>query len=474
MDFDIMTASMPWKQARVYKFDLDKDINLNSINELYSTNLIEEQRGTFEETFTTIDVSGELSYGSVVDGTWSKNNDTDDGIVFYSALNSQEAPEDYNDRIGSKKQYNFSQIKKLLCLNLEIDEETYDALACVALALASQETGMGNEKGYKSENTKNTIDKTTRDTGINGKNILGNIKNAFMSLFNKEKEVPGSASSGLTQLKIDDFLNDPEMIRSWYSGMMKQLGVESNSPTDNNLYEKPEYSAIATMFKLKTILDDYKDYSKEMDKYHDTLGEKLSQENEIDENKALEEGYNYVLDIYQTYENIDNEDEKVKFRNAVKGWIMAENETTLDEKTKSKSPEEILEYSKDSSNKYNEEARLNIVNDYLKKYSNNESQLEQSSLDYIRYFLTDEGTKMSPLEYLPHAWNTGADLNESNQLNKYDRFISTQMGIILSEPDIYNYDQFTPNVIELATKYAAQSTDDGYYALNDTLKDYFK
>lgn len=474
MDFDIMTASMPWKQRRVYKLDLDKDIDLNLINELYSTDLVENQRGTFDETFTTIDVSGELSYGSEVDGTWSKNNDTDDGIVFYSALNSQEAPEDYNDSIGSNKEYDFSQIKKLLCFNLEIDEETYDALACVALALASQETGMGNEEGYKSENTKNTMDKTSRDTVINGKNILGNIINGIKSLFNKEEEVPGSASSGLTQLKIDDFLNDPETNQNWYSAMMKQLGIESNSPTDNNLYEKPEYSAIATMFKLKTILDDYKDYSRAMDKYHDALGEKLSQENEINENEVLEKGYNYVLDIYQTYENIDDEDEKVKFRTAVKGWIMAKNGTTLNEEVNSKSSEEILEYSKDSSNEYNEEAQLNIVNDYLKKYSNNNAEIEQSSLDYIRYFLTDEGTKMSPLEYLPHAWNTGANLNESNQLNKYDRFISTQMGIILSEPDVYNYDQFTPNVVELATKYAAQSTDDGYYALSDTLKNYFE
>ena len=79
---------------------------------------------------------------------------------------------------------------------------------------------------------------------------------------------------------------------------------------------------------------------------------------------------------------------------------------------------------------------------------------------------------MSPLEYIPHAWNTGADLHESNQFNRYDRFFTAQLGIILSNPETFQYDQFTPSVVELAKLYASQGSLDGYYAIEDTLDNY--
>ena len=144
-----------------YKADINKElqeknIELEDISILYTTEKTEDKRSTFDDTYNKTSLS-----------------DASQGAKFLEGLKANKAA---------------------LAEDLGLSEEQYDALACVALALGSQETGMGFEKGYVSENT-----------GIGGF-IRKILKWADVHLRGN-----GSASSGLTQMKIYDFMNSDKL-----------------------------------------------------------------------------------------------------------------------------------------------------------------------------------------------------------------------------------------------------------------------
>ena len=92
-----------------------KNINLDDINIVFTTKKDEKDRTTFENTFSLVDLS-----------------QSDSGKKFLDSLKNN---------------------KSLLMEKLDLTDEQYDTLACVAMGLASQETGMGEEQGYINENS---------------------------------------------------------------------------------------------------------------------------------------------------------------------------------------------------------------------------------------------------------------------------------------------------------------------------------
>ena len=373
-----------------YKKD---DIDLEEISVLYTTEKTEDERTDFSESFdeTLLEEAG-------------------DGKEFLEGLISN---------------------KSELSADLGLDDEQYDSLACIALAIASQETGMGFEDGYESENT-----------GI-GK---------FFRSIAKQIDVwsgGSSASSGLTQIKIYDFLNSDKLTDE-QKQLMEKYGIEADGVSENNLYDDPDKAAVATMIVLSSIADNYDDYKSVLQTEHDNLEAALVSDS-MSADEALEEG-NEILDkICDVYENA-SDSQKSEIRTVFKQWLLAQNG--------SKEGDEGVD------TEYNEEVQLNKLNELLAENSA-DFQLDENSLDLIRYALTADGEEMTVTEYCAYGWNKGT--GETGM--QLDRMLAEKVGTILSDPDDFDYDQFTTNVAALADKYAAQSQSS---ISDDTFDDLFE
>ena len=60
---------------------------------------------------------------------------------------------------------------------------------------------------------------------------------------------------------------------------------------------------------------------------------------------------------------------------------------------------------------------------------------------------------MTKTHYCAYAWNKGTE-ETGMQL---DRLLADKIGTILTDPESFDYDQFTVNVTRLAEKYEAQA-----------------
>ena len=370
------------------------DIALEDISILYTTEKLEEERSTFNKTFnqTTLEES-------------------EQGKKFLSGL---------------------KDTKDSLCKDLGITSEQYDSLACIALALASQETGMGEEKGYESENT-----------GI-GKLFRGIAKQIDVW------RGGSSASSGLTQMKIYDFLNGDKLTTEQKT-ILKEYGVEAKGISNNNLYENPDKAAIATMVVLTSIYENYDEYKTVLAEEHEKVGASIAEDSSKLE--AIEARGNELLNnIYDVYKGASNS-QKMEIRATFKQWFLSTNGSKIGDKG--------------VDNKYNEEVQLNKLNELL---ANNSAdfRLEEDSLHFIRYALTSEGQEMNVAEYCAYGWNKGTG-STGMQL---DRMLAEKIGTILYNPEDFDYDQFTTNVSMLADKYAEQSVStNGIDAINNAFLD---
>lgn len=355
-----------------------EELDLSEISILFTTEKEEDERTTFEDTYDEKSLS-----------------EASQGAEFLQGLIAN---------------------KDTLMSDLGLSDEQYDALACVALALASQETGMGYENGYESENT-----------GIGG--FFRKIaKWADVHLFGG-----ASASSGLTQMKIYDFLNS-DTLTDDQKAILKEYGIEASGVATNNLYSDPDKAAIATMVVLSSIVENYDDYETVLSDAHSELEASLN--DGLTEEERLEKGTEILGDISSIYQNADDTT-KTQIRSALKQWLLSTNGSTLDDK---------------GDKQYNEEYQLQQLNALLSE-NGSDVTLTQSDLDYIRYALTADGQEMNVTEYCAYAWNKGTGTTGM----QLDRLLADKVGIILSNPEDFDYDQFTVNVSTLAEKYAQQS-----------------
>ena len=363
------------------------NIDLDDITILFGTEKTEDNRTTFDETF-------------------SENIQVNDNI----------------DTDGEKFLEGLKANKTELMSDLGLTDEEYDNLACIALALASQETGMGKEAGYVSENT-----------GVGGLfrriakwcdvNIMGGA----------------SASSGLTQVKIYDFLNGDKLTQE-QKDILKEYGVTAKGVATNNLYDNPDKAAVATMVVLTSLYENYDEYKDVLKNEHSNLEEKLGLTSEEEKNTALTKGEEIINNITNLYDSIADSEEKSEMRNLLKSWLLSVNGSQ--------------EGDKGVDNEYNEELCLRKLNEHI---ANNSSDftLNSEDLDYIRYALTADDAAMNEREYCAYAWNKGT--GETGM--QLDRLLADKIGTILKTPEDFDYDQFTVNVSSLAEKYIEQSAD---------------
>ncbi|HIS89667.1 TPA: hypothetical protein IAA87_09655 [Candidatus Avigastranaerophilus faecigallinarum] len=375
------------------KYEKD-DIDLEDISILYTTEKVEKDRTTFSESFNEV----------LLDSS-------EQGAKFLSGLKEN---------------------KDSLCSELGLTSEQYDSLACVALALASQETGMGEEKGYESENT-----------GI-GKFIRGIAKQIDVW------RGGASASSGLTQMKIYDFLNGDKLTDE-QKDILTRYGIEANGVAKDNLYANPDKAAIATMVVLTSIYENYDDYKEVLSTEHQKIGESITD----DPSKLAEieaRGNELLDDIYEVYKGA-SDSQKIEIRETFKQWLLSTNGSKIGDKG--------------VDDEYNEEVQLNKLNELL---ANNSAdfKLEEDSLHFIRYALTADGQEMNTAEYCAYGWNKGTGATGM----QLDRMLAEKIGTILYNPEDFDYDQFTTNVSMLADKYAEQSIgSNGIETINNSFID---
>lgn len=365
------------------------DIELNDISILYTTDKTEDKRSEFANSFSLVDVS-----------------QSQQGEKFLTSLKEN---------------------KTALMGRLGLSDEQYDTLACVALGLASQETGMGEEKGYVSENTpgvRKWLRDRAKDWGIGGS---------------------ASASSGVTQMKIYEFLNEQGKMTPELQQVLKDFGITANSKSQNNLYNNPDKAAIATIVVLKSINDNYDDYTAMLSDAHKQMEDEITESPE--QLPILEaKGHEVLNNILEVYRNAPD-DQKIEIRNGLKMWLLAQNGSKKGQRGVDKG--------------YNEEENLTKFNKILQNNDPNFEPLTEETLHYIRYALTGEGQAMTPVEYMAYGWNKGT-VGTGMQL---DRTLADKVGTILYDPEEFDYDQFTTNVSMLAEKYANQSL--GYGSLED-------
>lgn len=360
--------------------------------------------------------------------TGKNNIDLEDISILYSTIKKEEDRTTFSNSYFGVSKQDLAQGKAFinsliankedLMEKLGLEEEQYDVLACTALALASQETGMGQEDGYNEENT--GIGKFFRDIG-----------KWFSTTFLSD----GSASSGLTQMKINDFMNDKNFPTE-LKEILKAYGVEVSGANGNNLYDNPDKAAVATMVVLKYINDNYDEYQSELSENHAALGAKLADSPE--ELAAVElEGQETLTKLMEVYENVPD-DQKGEIRETVKSWLLSVNGSKQGARGVDK--------------EYNEELNLNKLNQLLQK-NGFDFQLTERDLDLIRYTLTAPGQEMSRVEYMAYGWNKGTGTTGM----QLDRMLAEKMGTLMQNPEDLDYDQFTSNVAAMAERYANQS-----------------
>ena len=370
------------------------DISLEEISILYTTTKKEKSRTTFDKTFKEKDVE--------------------------------------KSKCGQKFLNGLISNKEELMSKLGLSSEKYDSFACLALAIASQETGMGEEIFYDLENSA---------LGVDAKSLVKEFTIKYRNDL--------SSSSGLTQMKIYDLLNtdinDDKNITKLteeQKEIIKSFGIVADDVARDNLYENPDKAAIASIVLLTAIEAKYDDYLDVLKTGNQEAETKLTFQASPEE--MMKKGSEVLDQIAEIYEKADSK-KKVSIRNSLKDVLLSSNGSKIDDESVSKD--------------INEEYQLNNFN----KIIGNDVNLSSQDLDYIRYVLTSSGNEMTKAEFCAYGWNkctarTGMQL---------DRLLADKIGVILANPEDFDYDQFTVNVPSLAEKYAEQSVDgDGSDIIN--------
>ena len=348
-------------------------MNLRNIGTFYTTKIPDKDRTDFSNSFRLVGP-----------------NESEQGRKFWKGLISN---------------------KDALMTELEISSLEYDNLACLAMALATQETGLGEERGYVGENI--GLHKAIRDTGKRIQKIL---------------KPAGSSSSGLTQIKIYDFMTQEGKLTQKQKEILRNHGIEAQSYTKNNLYAAPDKAAIATIVALKSIEDNYPNYLKKLETARSEI------EKRINPSKKDTRGQILIKRIKKIYDK-SGTDKQDAIRLAFKHWLLAVDGSTLSDPGIIDKP-------------YNEEYQLNKLNSLLGL----PTPISQDDLDYIRYTLSADDQRMNLTQYCAYAWNNGTGKSGM----ALDRLLATKVGILFSRADNFNRDQFAVNVEQLALKYAKQ------------------
>lgn len=372
--------------------------NLKKIKQIYITELTEPQRSTFDFTFEEVQLG---------------QNKSNDAIY-------QNAQKYYDGLL---------EHKEILMEKLGVTSKQYDAFSCIALALASQETGFGYEVEYVQENN-GGLDDFRRNFGTWVRGLAGG----------------GFASSGMSQMRLNDFINGKQLSKDEKKALELVGAKKGFLDFGNNLYDNPSAAAGATIVVLKSIWDEYENFKSKLDVKHNELSEKFINAN-INPDEALQKGEEIVDAICNIYNNEEDSHKQSEIRHAFYYWISSVDDTKIGDKVK------------DGDN-YIEEANFNKLKKIFEQYGY-DIELDENSLNAVRYVMTDTSGNseyfMNEHEYCAYAWNLGVDTERANEV---DRMISANIRTMLVDPEDFDYDYFTSNVSALAYRYASQFEQD--------------
>lgn len=360
----------------------EDDFEVEKINTIFTTEKPETEREKFNNTFNETNIDDENSL---------------QGKMFLEGLNKNKAD---------------------LMKDLGLSDNEYDSLACVAMALASQETGMGLEKGYISENT--------------------NINGVFRKILKETLSKIGgsSASSGLTQIKIYDFMKNEEN-----RTLLEKYGVEAPSAGKSNLFFEPDKAAVASMVYLtKTTKEFLPMYEDSMKEYHEKVRGSL--DSSLTDEQCLNKGKE-ILNAIKTVFNQQDTEGKEGIRAALTGWLLSEDNTEASERKFNKKDPGMHDLD------YCEGDKFRMLYSHL---ATNGVKLEANDINYVRYLMTTDDYKFDSVESCAYAWHYGVYGGLAP-----DRYIAEKLGTMFTVPNNVSDSYYTDNVKYLTGKYANQS-----------------
>ena len=353
---------------------------------------------------------------------------------------------DINDKKseqGKKFHEGLTKNKSSLMKDLGLSDDEYDSLACIAMALASQETGMGLEKGYKAENTNGNIEKILRDKAIEAGDKISSSQ--------------PSASSGLTQIKIHDYMENPGIKET-----LEKYGIVSENKVSNNLYSEPDKAAVATMVILADIAkSSYPKYENALEEVHQKIRTALDP-NLTDEQcvKKGENALKMLEDIYNYPSYISGEERRKGIGSVLTNLLLSVDDSIADEKfhnTQTHREDGVL---------YCEAVNLEILNNIIGTYNH---ELKQEDLNYIRYALSTDKYKLNPVECLAYTWHYGEDA--AFDTSAKDRMLAEKTSVMFTETGKSCNKRYTGIVEELTDLYGQQAGTD-IDEINDLIDNY--
>ena len=354
---------------------------------------------------------------------------------------------DINDKKseqGKKFHEGLTKNKSSLMKDLGLSDDEYDSLACIAMALASQETGMGLEKGYKAENTDGNIEKILRDKAIEAGDKISSSQ--------------PSASSGLTQIKIHDYMENPEIKET-----LEKYGIVSENKVRNNLYSEPDKAAVATMVILADIAkNSYSKYENALEEVHQKIRTTLDPN--LTDEQCVKKGEN-ALKILEDVYNKCTIDDSGKFSRTNTGqiltnWLLSVDDSVPDEKFCNS------KIYKEYGVLYCESVNLQILNTVIGTYG---YELKQEDLNYIRYALSTDKYKLNPVECLAYTWHYGEDV--AFDTSTKDRMLAEKTSVMFTETGKSCDRRYTGIVEELTDLYGQQAGTD-IDEINDLIDNY--
>ena len=383
------------------------DFEVEKINTIFTTKKEEESRKDFDETFEENNINDKKS---------------EQGKKFHEGLTKN---------------------KSSLMKDLGLSDDEYDSLACIAMALASQETGMGLEKGYKAENTDGNIEKILRDKAIEAGD--------------KIRSSQPSASSGLTQIKIHDYMKNPEIKET-----LKKYGIVSENKVNNNLYSEPDKAAVATMVILADIAkNSYSKYENALEEAHQKIRTTLDPN--LTDEQCLKKGENALKmleEVYNYSPYLSGEESRKGIGQILTNWLLSVDDSVPDEKFCNS------KIYKEYGVLYCESVNLKILNSVIGTYG---YELKQEDLNYIRYALSTDKYKLNPVECLAYTWHYGEDA--AFDTDKKDRMLAEKTSVMFTETGKSCDQRYTGTVEELTDLYGQQAGTD-IDEINDLIDNY--
>ncbi len=383
------------------------DFEVEKIDTIFTTEKEEFSRKDFEETFDEKDINDKKS---------------EQGKKFHEGLTKN---------------------KSSLMKDLGLSDDEYDSLACIAMALASQETGMGLEKGYEAENTNGNVKKILRDKSIEAKDKINSSQ--------------PSASSGLTQIKIHDYMENPEIKET-----LKKYGIASENKVNNNLYSEPDKAAVATMVILADIAkNSYPKYENALEEAHQKIRTTLDPN--LTDEQCLKKGENALKmleEVYNYSPYLSDEQSRKDIGQILTNWLLSVDDSVPDEKFCNS------KIYKEYGVLYCESVNLKILNSVIGTYG---YELKQEDLNYIRYALSTDKYKLNPVECLAYTWHYGEDAAFDTSVK--DRMLAEKTSVMFTETGKSCNERYTGTVEELTDLYGQQAGTD-IDEINDLIDNY--